>query len=206
MILQVDAPYATQLNYSSDPAPPLDAQHASSQKPAASSSPPPTHRRIEHSHAEPLILSLTPPSTLLPPYVLLVFLPPPSSLRVRVEALSGRRSHAIRLPTNLEESIQPSVPASSPAQPRIGPRRHLDELPTMAVPRHLYSTALPEPRTRMQNNPTLLFSWWCTACALTMILFRLSGRKIRNNRLFREDKIMALSMPRISTITPLDRG
>jgi len=27
-----------------------------------------------------------------------------------------------------------------------------------------------------------------------MILFRLSGRKIRNNRLFREDKIMALSI------------
>jgi hypothetical protein len=64
----------------------------------------------------------------------------------------------------------------------------------MALPRGLYSTAPPEPHTRVQNNPTLLFSWWCTACAFTMILFRLCGRKIRNNRLFREDKIMALSI------------
>ena len=64
----------------------------------------------------------------------------------------------------------------------------------MAVPRGLYSTTPPNPRTWLQNNPTILFSWWCTGCAVTIILFRVSGRKIRNNRLFREDKIMTLSI------------
>lgn len=64
----------------------------------------------------------------------------------------------------------------------------------MLIPRGLYSSAPPEARTRIQNNPTLLFSWWCTGCAVTIVLFRLSGRKIRNARLFREDKIMALSL------------
>jgi len=64
----------------------------------------------------------------------------------------------------------------------------------MIIPRGIHSGAPPEPRTRLENNPTLLFSWWCTGCAITIILFRLSGRKIRNARLFREDKIMALSI------------
>ena len=64
----------------------------------------------------------------------------------------------------------------------------------MISPRGIHSGAPPEPRTRVENNPTLLFSWWCTGCAITVILFRLSGRKIRNGHLFREDKIMALSM------------
>ena len=64
----------------------------------------------------------------------------------------------------------------------------------MILPRGLYSSAPPEPRTRMQNNPTLLFSWWCTGFAFVIILFRLSGRYVRNERLFREDKIMALSI------------
>lgn len=64
----------------------------------------------------------------------------------------------------------------------------------MFIQRGLYSSAPPQPRTKFQNNPTLLFSWWCTGCAVTVILFRLSGRKIRNARLFREDKIMALSL------------
>lgn len=64
----------------------------------------------------------------------------------------------------------------------------------MILPRGLYSNAPPEPRTRMQNNPTLLFSWWCTGFAFVIILFRLSGRYVRNERLFREDKIMALSI------------
>jgi len=60
--------------------------------------------------------------------------------------------------------------------------------------RGLESSAPPDARTKLQNNPTLLFSWWCTGCAVTIVLFRLSGRKIRNARLFREDKIMALSL------------
>ncbi len=46
----------------------------------------------------------------------------------------------------------------------------------------------------MQNNPTLLFSWWCTGMAVTIILFRICGRLVRTNRLFREDKVMAWSI------------
>ncbi|KAF2193778.1 hypothetical protein K469DRAFT_551342 [Zopfia rhizophila CBS 207.26] len=64
----------------------------------------------------------------------------------------------------------------------------------MIIPRALYNDSPPERRTRMQNNPTLLFSWWCTIFALAIIGFRLSGRYIRNERLFREDKIMAWSI------------
>lgn len=64
----------------------------------------------------------------------------------------------------------------------------------MILPRNLYATAPPEPRTRQSNNPTLLFSWWCTGFAFTIICIRLFGRMVRNNRLFREDKIMLLSL------------
>ena len=46
----------------------------------------------------------------------------------------------------------------------------------------------------MQDHPTLLFSWWCTGFALAFIVVRLCGRKIRNNQLFKEDKIMALAI------------
>jgi hypothetical protein len=46
----------------------------------------------------------------------------------------------------------------------------------------------------MANNPTLLYSWWCTVFSAVIIGVRLSGRYIRNERLFREDKIMALSI------------
>ena len=58
----------------------------------------------------------------------------------------------------------------------------------------LYQTEPPPLRTRQQDNPTLLVSWWCTGFALTIILFRLAGRIIRTERLFREDKIMALAI------------
>ncbi|CAN9377252.1 unnamed protein product [Alternaria alternata] len=46
----------------------------------------------------------------------------------------------------------------------------------------------------MANNPTLLYSWWCTVFSAVIIGVRLSGRYIRNERLFREDKVMALSI------------
>jgi len=62
------------------------------------------------------------------------------------------------------------------------------------LPRSLDATAPPEARTKQENNPTLLFSWWCTGAALVVILIRLAGRLVRNNRLFREDRIMALSI------------
>ncbi|QDS67917.1 hypothetical protein FKW77_008532 [Venturia effusa] len=64
----------------------------------------------------------------------------------------------------------------------------------MILPRSLYSSAPPESRTRLSNNPTLLFSWWCTGVAFTIICVRLFGRMLRNNQLFREDKIMLLSL------------
>ena len=60
--------------------------------------------------------------------------------------------------------------------------------------RTLYNASPPEPRTRVANNPTLLYSWWCTIFSLVIIGFRLGGRYIRNERLFREDKVMALSL------------
>lgn len=61
----------------------------------------------------------------------------------------------------------------------------------MKLPRSLYNESPPERRSRVSNNPTLLYSWWCTIFTLVIIGFRLSGRYIRNERLFREDKIMA---------------
>ncbi|KZM28475.1 uncharacterized protein EKO05_0006027 [Ascochyta rabiei] len=64
----------------------------------------------------------------------------------------------------------------------------------MILPRSLYTESPPERRTRATNNPTLLYSWWCTIFSLVIIGFRLSGRYIRNERLFREDKIMAWSV------------
>ncbi|KAF2465584.1 uncharacterized protein BDR25DRAFT_270242 [Lindgomyces ingoldianus] len=64
----------------------------------------------------------------------------------------------------------------------------------MIIPRTIYQESPPERRSRISNNPTLLFSWWCTIFSLVIIGFRLSGRYIRNERLFREDKIMAWSI------------
>ena len=64
----------------------------------------------------------------------------------------------------------------------------------MILPRSLYNDAPPERRTRITNNPTLLYSWWCTIFAVVIIGFRVVGRYIRNERLFREDKIMAGSL------------
>ena len=57
-----------------------------------------------------------------------------------------------------------------------------------------YTSSPPEARTLEQDKPSLLVSWWCTGFALTIILFRLSGRFIRVERLIREDKIMALAI------------
>ena len=57
-----------------------------------------------------------------------------------------------------------------------------------------YSADAPPQRTKMQDHPTLLVSWWCTLFSLVIILFRLAGRAIRTERLFREDKIMAVAI------------
>jgi hypothetical protein len=57
-----------------------------------------------------------------------------------------------------------------------------------------FDTSAPEKTTKIQNNPTLLFSWWCTGFALAAIAVRLCGRMVRNNQLFNEDKIMFASI------------
>lgn len=64
----------------------------------------------------------------------------------------------------------------------------------MILPRDIYNASPPYPRSRAANNPTLLYSWWCTIFALVIIGFRISGRYIRNERLFREDVIMTWSI------------
>lgn len=64
----------------------------------------------------------------------------------------------------------------------------------MLLPRGLWSDAPPEPFTREQNWPTLLFSWWCTSFAAVVIGVRLNGRKLRSDVLFREDWIMVYAL------------
>jgi hypothetical protein len=46
----------------------------------------------------------------------------------------------------------------------------------------------------MDNWPTLLFSWWATSCCAVIIILRVMGRKIRSDKLFREDIIMLLAL------------
>jgi hypothetical protein len=64
----------------------------------------------------------------------------------------------------------------------------------MILPRSFYNESPPERRTRVSDNPTLLYSWWCTIFSLVIIGFRLSGRYIRNERFFREDRVMAAAI------------
>ena len=66
-------------------------------------------------------------------------------------------------------------------------------IPPELVPRALYSSP-PPAQNSIHNNPTLLVSWWCTAFALVIIIVRLSGRYIRTEKLFKEDRIMAWSI------------
>ena len=65
--------------------------------------------------------------------------------------------------------------------------------PHILAQRSIY-TAPPRAKTTEDNRPTLLVSWWCTGFALAIILVRICGRYIRTERLFVEDKIMALSI------------
>ncbi|KAI5868582.1 hypothetical protein GGS23DRAFT_592347 [Durotheca rogersii] len=57
----------------------------------------------------------------------------------------------------------------------------------------LYSPP-PPLRTSDQDKPTLLVCWWITLFCITIILFRVAGRFIRSEKLFREDKIAALAI------------
>ncbi len=60
--------------------------------------------------------------------------------------------------------------------------------------RGLYHVQPPALQTKIDMNPTLLVSWWCTGFALAVILVRVCGRYVRTETLFREDKIMAASI------------
>ncbi|ODA77839.1 hypothetical protein RJ55_06441 [Drechmeria coniospora] len=57
----------------------------------------------------------------------------------------------------------------------------------------LYSTP-PAVRDFSEVKPTLLVAWWATLFCTCLILLRLAGRYIRVERLFPEDKIMALAL------------
>lgn len=60
----------------------------------------------------------------------------------------------------------------------------------------LYSSAPPF-RSFRDDKATLLVSWWCTIFSAVIILFRVCGRYIRSEKLFREDRIA------LATIAPL---
>jgi len=60
--------------------------------------------------------------------------------------------------------------------------------------RAIWSNSPPDRRTRLADHPTLLYSWWATCFAAVVILTRLAGRKVRSNKLFREDWIMFLAL------------
>lgn len=45
----------------------------------------------------------------------------------------------------------------------------------------------PDYRSFSSDKPTLLVCWWCTAFSATTILFRVTGRYIRTEKLFPED-------------------
>lgn len=57
----------------------------------------------------------------------------------------------------------------------------------------LYSEP-PELRPFRTDKPTLLVCWWATSFCTLMILLRVSGRFIRTERLFIEDKVAALAI------------
>ncbi|KAL2208953.1 hypothetical protein CC79DRAFT_638461 [Sarocladium strictum] len=57
----------------------------------------------------------------------------------------------------------------------------------------LYSDP-PRHREFRLDKPTLLVCWWATAMCTMIILLRVTGRFIRTERLFREDRIAALAL------------
>jgi hypothetical protein len=40
------------------------------------------------------------------------------------------------------------------------------------------------------RKPSLIVSWWCTCYATTIIFFRVCGRYIRSEKMFKEDLVM----------------
>ncbi|RAL05349.1 putative integral membrane protein Pth11-like [Aspergillus ibericus CBS 121593] len=60
--------------------------------------------------------------------------------------------------------------------------------------RGLFTSIPPDARTKLQNNPTLLVSWWATGFSVAIIVVRVCGRYVRIERFFREDKVMMASV------------
>ena len=61
---------------------------------------------------------------------------------------------------------------------------------TSMIVRSIYETQPPDLQTKVDMNPTLLVSWWCTGFALAAIIIRVLGRWVRTEKLFREDWIV----------------
>lgn len=57
-----------------------------------------------------------------------------------------------------------------------------------------FADAAPALRTFHDDKPTLLFSWWCTFYAITIIFFRVCGRYIRTEKVFVEDGLMIVAI------------
>lgn len=57
----------------------------------------------------------------------------------------------------------------------------------------LYTDA-PAWRSFRHDKPSLLVCWWITLFCTVIILLRVTGRFIRTERLFREDRIAALAL------------
>ena len=53
-----------------------------------------------------------------------------------------------------------------------------------------FASEAPPAGTFFDNKPTLVVSWWCTIYAIVVILFRISGRYIRTEKLYLEDKVV----------------
>ncbi|KAI5797586.1 hypothetical protein EDC01DRAFT_650530 [Geopyxis carbonaria] len=58
----------------------------------------------------------------------------------------------------------------------------------------MFSPMPPPHRTMLDDRPTLLVTYWCVACSIVLILFRCAGRMVRIGRLYRDDKLMMLTM------------
>jgi hypothetical protein len=67
----------------------------------------------------------------------------------------------------------------------------------MTILQHMerrFDTSPPPLRTALDDHSTLLVTWWCSSFAAVIILFRVAGRYVRTERLFREDKVMFWSL------------
>lgn len=56
------------------------------------------------------------------------------------------------------------------------------------------NTTPPDLQSKLDVNPTLIVSWFCTIFSLVVILIRIAGRWVRTEKLFREDKVMLWSI------------